>query len=458
MNSSTRRSALIAAIIWLALGVTTLSAAPDRPNFVVLLSDDHRWDALGVAGNPAIHTPVLDRLAREGVYFRQATTSVSQCHPVRASLVTGLPSFRHGVYSTKAQAPEVATTLCRRPTLPGLLRAAGYHTVLVGKWHVPAAPRECGFTELRTWLPEGGTHFQDPELVHSDDPKAHVVKGFTQEIFSDDAIGFLKSDTAHRGPFLLWLGYTAPHLPYEPNPERIAALYADRKPDQLLPPGFPRDVAANDWRHYNEAVSHLDEQIGRVLATLAETGLAQNTVVVFLGDNGYMMGERGLGGPNSGADGKQVPYESSLRVPFLLSGPALTTAQVSELPVSSLDLPPTLLHLAGVAVPAEWPGRNLLAALAGRQPLTEAFAEWSDDISAKFRGLTFRAVRTPKHKLIRWQDPAKGEELYDLVADPAEAHNLVTDPAAAAILRDLRGRLEDWMRSQEDPALAWPRP
>src|SRR6185295_4468956 len=144
-----------------------------------------------------------------------------------------------------------------------------------------------------------------------------------QEVFADEAVDFLRGETARKGPFLLWLGFTAPHFPYQPNPERIAALYAGRRAEELSPPGFPRDVKANDWRHYDEAVSHLDEQLGRVLAALQETGLAERTVVVFLGDNGYMMGERGLGGPGSGADGKQVPYESSLRVPFLLRGPGL---------------------------------------------------------------------------------------------------------------------------------------
>jgi arylsulfatase A-like enzyme len=427
-----------------------------RPNLVVLLSDDHRWDALGAAGNPAVVTPVMDRMARDGVYFRQATVSVSQCHPVRASLITGLPSWLHGVYSTKIQAPGVEETLCRRPTVTGLLRDAGYRTVLVGKWHLPAPPAECGFAEVRTWLPEGGAEYHDPLLVHGSAHEHETVPGFTQEIFTDDAVSFLHGEAAKAGPFLLWLGYTAPHAPYEPNPERIQALYAGRRDDELRPPGFPRDVKANDWRHYDEAVSSLDEQIGRVLAALRETGLDKRTVVVLLGDNGYMMGERGIGGPDSGADGKQVPYESSLRVPFILLGPGLPKPRVSDLPVSSLDLPPTLLALAGVPAPGSWPGRNLLAALAGKIEIREAFAEWSDEQSEKFGGVAFRAVRTPAHKLILWKDPARGDELYDLAADPAETHNLIADPGAQELRRDLRSRLLAWMQRNGDPALAWP--
>jgi arylsulfatase A-like enzyme len=178
-------------------------------------------------------------------------------------------------------------------------------------------------------------------------------------------------------------------------------------------------------------------------------------VVVLLGDNGYMMGERGLGGPGSGGDGKQVPYESSLRVPFMMLGPGLPKALVSDLPVSSMDLPPTLLSLAGVPVPDSWPGHDLQAALAGKVKIDEAFAEWSDEKSEKFGGLAYRVVRTPTHKLIVWKDRSKRDELYDLKADPAEAHNRVTDPAAQAVLADLRRRLRAWMLRNHDPALGW---
>ncbi len=455
-------STLLTAVLLLSsMGCAGLEQRDPRLNFIVVLSDDHRWDALGAAGNPAVITPVMDGLVRDGVYFRQATVSVSQCHPVRASLLTGLPTYRHGVYSVQFQAPGVAETLCRRPTVASLLRDAGYHTVTVGKWHLPPPPWECGFDEARTWLPGGSADYRDPELVHGTSGEHEVVAGFTQEIFTDDAVDFLRGEIAHSGPFLLWLGYTAPHFPNDPNPERIEALYDGRSDEELLPPGFPRDVPANDWRHYNESVSHLDEQLGRVLAALKETGLAERTVVVLLGDNGYMMGERGIGGPGSKANGKQVPYESSLRVPFILSGPGLPQALVSDLPVSSLDLPPTLLSLARLPVPESWPGRDLIAALDGKLEIREAFAEWSDEESERFGGLAYRAVRTPTHKLIVWKDPARGEELYDLSADPAEARNLIAEPVAGPemeeILRDLRSRLLAWMQRNGDPALSWPR-
>ena len=434
---------------------TATEAAAAPPNLLVVLSDDHRWDALGAAGNPNVHTPVMDALARSGVYFAQATVSVSQCHPVRASLLTGLLAHRHGIWSNQVQAPGAAERLCRRPTVASTLRERGYRTVLVGKWHVTPPPWECGFEETLTWLPGGHAEYRDPELARGRSTDEVRVPGFTQEIFADDAVAFLQSPRASERPFLLWLSFTAPHYPYEPNPERIGARYAGRGEADVRPPGFPRDVDANDWRHYSEAVSHLDEQLGRVLAAMRERGLAERTVVALLGDNGYMMGERGVGGPGSRANGKQVPYESSLRVPFVLAGPGVPAGQVSQLPVSSIDLPPTLLSLAGLAAPEPWPGRDLMAALAGRIEVREAFAEWADEGSERFGALAYRLVRTPTHKLIVWQDAARGVELYDLAADPAEARNLAADPAAAPLLADLRSRLHAWMRRNDDPALAW---
>ena len=446
---------LLAATLLLSAVSCTEPRVESRLNLLVVLSDDHRWDALGVAGNPAIATPVMDALARSGVYFRQAIVSVSQCHPVRASLLTGLPAHRHGVLSNQFQAPGAEEAICRRPTVASALRDAGYRTVLVGKWHVAAPPRECGFEEARSWLPGSTADYRDPRLARGASAEEKPVAGFTQEIFAEDAIGFLRSDTAREQPFLLWLGFTAPHYPHEPNPPRIAALYADRRDEELLPPRFPRDVAANDWRHYAEAVSHLDEQLGRVLAALRDSHLAERTVVVLLGDNGYMMGERGVGGPGSRVNGKQVPYESSLRVPFVLAGPGLPAGLVSELPVSSLDLPPTLLSLADVPVPPTWRGRDLVAALAGRVEVREAFAEWSDERSERFGALAYRLVRTPTHKLILWKDRARGVELYHLAADPAETRDLAADPAAAAVLGDLGSRLAAWLRANDDPALGW---
>ena len=454
-------------LAWLALGLTlpalaaqaaTPAKPPAKPNIVFITSDDHRWDALGAAGNPAIHTPELDRLAAEGVYFRQATTAVSMCLPVRATLLTGLVPHQHGAYSNWNKRPEVARpdAFQNLPTVPGLLREAGYRTLMVGKWHLPADPWRSGFSDVKTWLPSGGSEYRNPLLAHGHSREMVETKGFTQQIFADEAIRFVRSPAAKEKPFFLWLAFTAPHVPLEPNPLKSRRLYAGKTTAELLPPGFPRGIPTHDWRHYYEAASELDRQVGRVLAALKKAGLAESTVLVFLGDNGFMMGQRGVGA--TGPAGKVVPYEGSIRVPLILWSPGMEgIAGPSNLPASSLDIPPTLVALAGLQPPATWAGRDLLAAIR-RDPkngLEDAFTEWADEEDERWSA--YRLVRTVRHKLIVWKDPAKPNELYDLTADPAEEKNLYDKPEVQEIRNDLEERLRAWMERTEDPARQWPK-
>jgi N-acetylglucosamine-6-sulfatase len=454
------RAVLVALLCALpsAAGAAEVRAAHARPNILFITSDDHRWDALGAAGNPAIQTPVLDRLAAEGVYFRQATTHVSLCLPVRATMLTGLAVHQHGAWDHEIQSPEAdrPDAWPGRPTVATLLRDAGYRTVLVGKWHLHADPWRVGFDDIRTWLPEGGTDYRDPLLARGRSRKDKTRKGYTQQIFADDAITFLKERTTLKKPFFLWLAFTAPHTPLEPNPPEIQRLYAGKKKEDLLPPGFPRDIPSGDWLHYYEAVSDLDRQIGRVLAALAEAKLKEPTVVVFTGDNGFLMGHKGMG--VTGTHGKVVPYEGSVRVPMILWSPRWKVqAGPADLAASTLDIPPTLLELAGLHPPDNWPGRDLVAAVERDRNtgLEDAFSEWAGENSERWGRETFRSVRTPHHKLIVWKDPARRPELYDLIADPLEEKNLIDAPEAQAIRKDLEERLRRWMERTADPARDW---
>lgn len=459
-----------AAPVWLTLGLVLSplaapampAATPAKPNIVFLTSDDHRWDALGAAGNPVIHTPALDRLAAQGAYFRQATTHVSQCLPARATLLTGLAAHQHGAYSNRHHRPDAAgpNGFKSLPTVPGLLREAGYRTLLVGKWHLEAEPWLSGFSEVRTWLPSGGADYRDPQLARGNSRELIEMKGYTQQIFADDAIGFLRSPAAQEKPFFLWLSFTAPHIPRDPNSPESQQLYAGKADSDLPPPGFPKDVPGADWRHYYEAVSDLDRQAGRVVTALEETGLAESTVLVFLGDNGFMMGQRGVGAEIGamGEPGKVVPYEGSIRVPLIVWSPGRKDlAGTSDLPASSLDVPASLVELAGVRPPAAWPGRDLLAAFrqGPESGLEDAFSEWADEQWERWEA--YRLVRTTRHKLIVWKNAEKPGELYDLTADPAEEKNLYDRPETQAARRDLEARLRAWMERTQDPARQWPK-
>ena len=434
------------------------SAAQAKPNIVLITSDDHRWDALGAAGNPAIQTPVLDRLAAEGVYFRQATTHVAQCLQVRATLLTGLTAHQHGAMTHMGPTPDAARPegWLGKPTVASLLRDAGYHTALVGKWHLNAEPWLVGFTDVRTWLPGGGAEYRDPELARGRSLELKKIEGYTQQIFADDAIAFLKEKRADEKPFFLWLAFTAPHTPLEPNPPEAQKLYDGKKKEDLMPPGFPRDIPSGDWLHYAEAVSDLDRQVGRVLAALAEAKVTESTILVFSGDNGFLMGHKGRGVADT--HGKVVPYEGSIRVPMILRAPHLKDlAGPADLAASTLDIPPTLLGLAGVHPPEVWPGRDLVTAVRRDRHagLEDAFTEWADETSERWKSETFRLVRTPHHKLIVWKDPARRSELYDLTADPLEEKNLIDTPEAQAVRKELEARMRRWMERTADPARDW---
>lgn len=427
--------------------------ATKQPNIVFIISDDQRWDALGAAGNTKIKTPVLDKLAREGVYFRQATIHISQCAPSRASLLTGLSPHQHGYYSNNF----VRTNMQWQdsfplPTLPGLLKDAGYRTVLIGKWHLATQPWLTGFSEVRTWLPLGAISYTDPLLAKGNSRKTEVVEGFTNGIFANDAVEFLGSDAAKEKPFFLWLAATIPHGPFQPNPSHIQQLYAGKTSNDLLPPGFSNDTAGKfSFVNYYEAVSYLDELVGKVISTLEKQGLDKNTIVVFLGDNGFMAGSRGI-------RGKVVPWEESVRVPLIIRTPKKFSniKGTNDLPVSSLDLSPTILAMAGVTVPKTFVGRNLLPVLKGSRNhgIDYAVNVWVDTIG-QFRYYTQRSIRTPKYKLIHWHKPGMPDELYDLIADPYEKTN-INDNATIKSVRDkLQNQLNDWMQRTNDPALFW---
>jgi arylsulfatase A-like enzyme len=441
-------------------GAGLAASRPRRPNIVLIISDDHRWDALGAAGNRAVRTPALDRLAKTGLYFPQATVHVPQCSPSRATLLTGLPPHQHGVYSNQYRRPDIRQA-DRFPvaTMPGLLRDSGYRTAFVGKWHLPPDPWSCGFTDVRLWLPGGGGPYLDPSLARGNSRETAEMKGYTNGLFTDDAVEFLKSDAAREKPFLLWLALTTPHVPYGPNPPHVEELYEGKTQRELLPPGFPSDIPTGNWQRYYEAVTFLDEQVARVIQTLDERKLSSETVLIFVGDNGYMMGSRGIGA--RGGAGKVVPNEESVKIPLIIRAPGLQRGTgIRNAPVSTLDLPPTLLQLAGVKPPPEWAGRDLGPLLRGvrEHAVQDAFCEWADDRSTQFGHLSYRLVRTPGYKLVRWETAGKPDELYDLDRDPRETTNLIASPALRIVRENLRARLVAWMERTGDPAREWKKP
>ncbi len=440
--------------------------AGKRPNIVFIISDDQRWDALGASGNTKIKTPVLDKLAREGVYFRQAIIHVSQCAPSRAVLLTGLSPHQNGYYSNNFVREDLQwADRFAVPTLPGLLSKAGYQTVLIGKWHLVSDPWLTGFSDVRTWLPDGASSYIDSRLAKGNSRKKEKITGFTNGIFTDDAVEFLSCTAAKEKPFLLWFASTIPHSPFKPNPSHFEHMYEEEKDHDFIPPSFPPqhtvalgqegtvgDSVAPKMINYYQSVSHLDSLVGRIITTLEKQGLAENNILIFMGDNGLMAGSRNI-------KGKVVPWEESLRVPLIIKAPKIATVKgISNVPVSSLDISATILSMAGISVPKEWGGRNLVPILKGTKTheINYALSEWADTES-QFRNYTHRLVRTPKYKLIRWEKPYKPDEMYDLVADPHETKNIINDPSIRTKRDKLLGWLLTGMKHTNDPALYWPK-
>ena len=436
-----------AALGGLAMASAAGQTPPKQPNIVVVLSDDHAFRAVGY-DNPAVKTPHLDRLAREGMVFDRAYIATPICASSRASLLTGLFPQQHGTIALDASGfRENVVARKRIPTVAQLLARAGYDTAFCGKSHL-GPPRDYGFAE--------GEETHD---LADDAPFAFAEQ-------------FIASRKDNPKPFFLWVAARQPHLPLKPAQEWLD-LYRDAEipvdpnflesppPGSIYNQGLPgeryyRDSEAtnNDkelsagpprtreqirefTRGYYAVISRLDHQIGALTGQLKDAGLYDNTVFIYLSDNGYHLGSHGLGN-------KITMHEESVRVPMLLRGPGLGTpgARCTSL-VSSVDLFPTLLELAGAPVPDGLAGRSLTPLLEDpAKPLHPYVASECVGVGGK-PGTGHRMVRTERWKYVLTD--ANDEALFDEAADPYEMENVAGDAANRAALEELRGYMREWM-------------
>jgi arylsulfatase A-like enzyme len=452
--------------------------AAGRPNVVVLITDDQAVGTMGFEGHPFSRTPHLDRLAAEGATFANAFVTTPLCSPSRASFLTGLYARSHGVRVNRAPFPRDL------PTFASLLTAAGYDSAYVGKWHMgeEAGPRP-GFGYTASFVGQGkynGNYFLvgGPEGVQEiPDPR------WVDEASTEYALEFLRRE--REAPFLLVVGFKAPHRPQLPA-EADRRLYpealpveppnADARPpfpfshefnqlaaaagvapkDFSLPegwrapegprpgPGWPgrKGTEVERERDYYRVIHGIDRCVGRLLDTLDELGVADDTVVVFVSDNGLSLGSHGM-------VGKRTAYEESLRVPLLVRYPALVPAGSSIEPmVLGVDLAPTILALAGEEVPESMQGRDLAPLLVGHAdepvPWRESgvFEFFLDDLEHVPSFLpTNVSLRTSRWKLIEYPGYPQWTELFDLEEDPGEERNLATTEAGALRVESLREEL-----------------
>lgn len=451
----------------LLLSAATHAAPP--PNILFLFSDDQRHDTLGCYGHPIVQTPNLDRLAEQGVRFDNAFVTTSICWVSRAIVLTGQWARTHAIPDAM---PKVKPESLAR-MYPVLLRQAGYRTAHFGKWHLQEPPGFSREAQYEVFEAIGrNPYFKDMP----DGSKRHET-----DLVCDRGIEFIHSQPKDR-PFCLNLWFNAAHaedndhrpgIGHYPWPQSVDGLYEDRSipPPRLSDPAifaahppFLKDSLNRQrffWgydtpekyetnlRAYYRMISGIDRAVGRVLAALEETGLADNTIIVFSADNGYYLGDRGF-------QGKWSHYEESLRVPLLVYDPRLPQAgrgRVIRQMALNVDLPATFLDWAGVAIPKEYEGRSLAPLVAGESP-----ADWRRHFFCEHVDLaptlTWEGIRGERYVYARYFDQQPPYEfLHDLESDPDELKNLASDDTHALVLQEMRALCDAEMNARGGPLL-----
>jgi len=449
-------------IVTFLLGISCAAATrypKDRPNILVILTDDQRYDALSCAGHPYLRTPHLDALAKNGTCFNNAFVTLSLCSPSRASCLTGQYAHVHGVIGNRRWEVPYES-----PYIPPLLQEAGYVTACIGKWHMHrdlADRRRPGFDHWAVFDNQGSYH----NVTLNINGTRVQQSGHTTDVLTDQLIDFLKQDRRGK-PFFAWLGTKAAHGDYAPA-ERFKHLFDDvRLPippldpdDQAGKPAYIRKLAAQERnpavpsaplvgqktfeqmvKGYWGTIAGVDDNIGRIVGYLKRSGQIRNTVILYLSDGGHYLGEHGLWD-------KRSCYEESLRVPFIVYDgrkPKEEGLRPDEL-VLNVDLAPTILDLAGIRIPDTIHGRSLKPLMLGEQPVdwrTYFLFHYFNEASNQRRmQADIQGVRTRRWKYIRSSDAEVPEELYDLKNDASEYLNLVGDPGCEEVLQRLRRRI-----------------
>ncbi|MDA9770510.1 sulfatase [Emcibacteraceae bacterium] len=461
---------IIAILVLSGLSTPILTHAQEpeekKPNIIYILTDDQRYDELGFM-NSLLDTPNMDAIAKEGVHFKNAFVTTALCSPSRATILTGQYANTHGVVDNNAPIREGTIFF------PSYLQKAGYKTGFIGKWHMgaegdqpqPGFDKWVSFAGQGNYYPELG----DGNIAQLNIDGEHVnQKGYVTDELTDYALGWLDSLDKDK-PFFLYFSHKAVHADFEPA-ERHINQYADKTvklPDNMANTtenyaGKPRWVKdqRSSWHgvdfpyhstlnvgeykmRYHRTLSAVDDSIGRVQQWLADNGLAENTIVMLMGDNGFLFGEHGL-------IDKRNAYEESMRVPLLAMGPGFERGKVVAEVVANLDIAPTMLDLAGIDAPGQFQGRSFKD-LASGEELSEP---WNNEFAYEYfweydfpQTPTTFALRTNRYKLIQYHGIWDREELYDMINDPQEMHNLIDDPDLIEVKVNLRKRIYALMKN-----------
>jgi len=476
------------------LGQAGASEPARRPNIIYIMTDDHASHAMSCYGSKINETPNLDRIAREGIRFDNAFCTNSICAPCRAVVLTGKYSHLNGVTDNRLKFDG------SQQTFPKLLQAAGYETAMVGKWHLKTDPTGFDYWNV---LPGQGAYY-NPAMIEMGERKKYT--GYVTDIITDHCLNWLKGRQSDK-PFCLMYHHKAPHRRWEPGPKYLT-MYDDREipePATLFDDYAGRGTAAKEqdmsiektmtrndlkltptrnltpeqkqawdaaygpkneafekanlqgkelirWKYqryikdYLRCIASVDDNVGRLLDYLDESGLAQDTVVVYTSDQGFYLGDHGW-------FDKRFMYEESLKMPLVVRYPReIRSGSVSKDIVLNLDFAETFLDYAGVPVPVDMQGRSLRAVLRGRAPkdwrksMYYHYYEYPAVHSVK----RHYGVRTQRYKLIHFYHDIDEWELYDLKKDPEELTNVYGEPKYAKVVKELREELKQLRAKYKD--------
>lgn len=448
------------------------SGLPNRPNILVFFTDDHAQWLQQAYGNSEVKTPNMERIARRGVRLTNAYTTCPVCSPSRASFFTGRMPSQHGIHDWIEESKQAYAYpwLKGQTLISELLKSAGYHTGLVGKWHCgeeryPHPGFDSWFSYWVSQYPHNG------QQNFSDNGKHVTANGLQSPFFTEQAIHFLKkhysdTSTAH-SPFFLFVGYTDTHSPHTQMPDDLVAEYRDAAfrdiPSEPFPqvhgtPLIPVSVDADEEKRkrqeYYAAASSVDREVGKVLDTLEALGQSENTIVVYTGDHGLNAGHHGMWEKGNGTIPQNF-FEESIRVPCAIAWEKgeVVSGLSCDLPVNHCDLFATLLDAAAVQLDERTrrqinsPGQSYLAHLRGH-----SVGGWRDDVICEYGNA--RMIKRSGYKLIL-RYPFRGisfpNELYDLVADPRETTNVYEEPKRRLLIAQMTDRLNGFFAQHSDP-------
>lgn len=458
--------------------VKTTTSGDTRPNIVVVLVDDMRWDEYGEGGHNYLNTPSIDRISKEGINFKNAFTTTPLCSPSRACFLTGIYAHSNGITDNIARNEQSH----KLETFPKLLNSKGYETAFIGKWHMGNDnTKRPGFNE---WVAlKGQGEAIDPFLNINGNEQ--TVKGYVTDILTEYSVRFIKKNRST--PFLLYLSHKGLHPNLIQNDdgsvlsvggggfiaaERHKGMYSHeifkRRPNNgiapvdkpalmrqinLLPALGPETATSETIiRERAEMLMAIDEGLGDILEALEKTGALDNTIVVLTSDHGYWYGEHGLDFE------RRLAYEEAIRIPLLIRYPkSIKPNTTADQLVLSIDLAPTLLELAGVALDESLQGMSLMPII--NNTVTEwrnsfLIEYYSDTVFERIVNMGYKAVRTERYKYIHYLDLKGADEFYDLHEDPYELRNIINNPKMATVLEEMKKLLnEQLVKTDAEPIL-----